>query len=171
MTDEEKELALSLSADEITEADFLRILQIGRADVRQLTLRFLEESLATLDPEGVECALNVGFVFGFDTEHLDVLSALSDSEWHFRHEDVVEALSDLQSPRTVDTLFRAALHPHGYLDYDESRSLSIKAIWAISCVATPSAIEALHKLAASDIVRVAEEAKRHLEQAKGDGTL
>ena len=64
-------------------------------------------------------------------DHLDLLVQLASADWHHKHEDVVSALGQLRSPAAVEALYHAAWWVPDYLDFDESRALAVKAIWAL----------------------------------------
>jgi hypothetical protein len=73
-------------------------------------------------------------------------------------------LGELRDSRTVEVLYRAALKLHPYLDYDDSRALAVKAIWALGKLADPAADEKLKLLAQSDQPIVGAEALNQLER-------
>jgi hypothetical protein len=113
-------------------------------------LDLLNEAVAAQDPADVERALIVGFTFGFTEQHLPVLLQLIDKDWHFAHENVVSALSDLRTPKTIEALYRATQWIPNYLDYDEARALAVKAIWGLGAIEGGKAQEKLELLAGSD---------------------
>ena len=71
---------------------------------------------------------------------------LAFAPWHFKHEDVVTALGQLKSPKAVEGLQAATKWIPEYLDFDESRALAVKAIWALGCIEGPDADAALREL-------------------------
>jgi HEAT repeat protein len=85
----------------------------------------------------------VGYVFGFGPQHVDPLKELVTATWHVSHEDVVGALGKLRVPMVTDALFNATQWIPEYLNYDESRALAVKAIWALGKI---DDIEAVRKL-------------------------
>ena len=125
-------------------------------------LNILEEAYRQKSAIDVECGLWIGFQFGFTADYFDILCRLSDAEWHMRHEDVVSALGGLRDARAVEALYRASLKVHLYLDYDDSRALAVKAIWALSGLRDPAADEKLRLLAQSDVPIVKENASDQL---------
>lgn len=112
----------------------------------------------------MEFGLYLTFYYGFAPGHLEVLSKLSDAEWHTRHEDVVTALEELGDKRAAEVLYRAAIALHPYRRYDKARSLAVKAIWALGKLSDPGADEKLRLLAQSGPQIVRDEALHQLER-------
>jgi hypothetical protein len=133
--------------------DVLR--HFGTTDGRALGLRLLRDAVDRQDSLDVEMALIVCFTFGFTMDHLDLLVQLASADWHRKHEDVVSALGRLRAPTAVDALYHAAWWIPDYLDFDESRVLAVKAIWALGCTPGIEAEEALKRLliAEDEVVR------------------
>lgn len=154
MTDAERTLVFELVSPGIPKGLFLERFR-GATDGKKLALNLLEEALQSRVPDDVECALVVGFTFGFSADHLNALVRLLDENWHFRHEDVVTALGTLRDERAVRALIRAANYLPPYLEYDESRALAIKAIWAIGQIPGRESLAALRELEESsdEIIR------------------
>ncbi|WP_421694509.1 hypothetical protein [Aestuariivirga sp.] len=145
MTAKERELVLALAARELSKDDFLTRFR-GSTDGQKLCGELLAEAIKSQVPEDVECALIVGFVFGFTDDHLDMLLELASAPWHFRHEDVVEALSESKSPKSIEALRVLTKWIPDYLDFDESRALAVKAIWALGSITGTEADAALSEL-------------------------
>jgi hypothetical protein len=97
----------------------------------------------------VEDALVQAFAAGLHTQMSSLLIALAEALWHTRHEDVVLALQWLRSPEAVDALERVASATYAYLDYDEFYGLARKCTWALADIGTPTAYQALERLARS----------------------
>jgi hypothetical protein len=131
-----------------TPEDVLR--HFGSADGKALGLRLLRAAAADRDADGVELALMVCFTFGFTADQLDTLIQLSSEDWHHRHEDVISALDELRTPAAVPALYQATQWVPDYLDFDDTRALATKAIWALGNIPTPEAEEALRRLLDSD---------------------
>jgi len=112
----QQKLIFDMMLRRISEDEFLRGVGVAREDATGFALRNLEEAYRQKSEDDVECGLGVGFHFGFTHNFLDVLIRLSDAEWHHSHEDVVTALGELGDTRAVETLFRAALMIHPYLE-------------------------------------------------------
>lgn len=129
----------------------------GADDGQTLGLGLLRNAVDRQDGLDVEMALIVCAAFRFTMDHLDLLAQLATADWHHKHEDVVSALGQLRSPVAVDALYHAAWWIPDYLDYDESRALAIKAIWALGGTPGSEAEQALKQLASaeSEIVREA----------------
>ena len=167
MTEEQRKLCRDLIVNPdgqngITKEDFLHrfppAIEHGR-----LALKWLEESYQTRNAEDLLCALIVGFNFGFGSEHLNVLSKLVAVDWHYSHEDVVDALDELRSPDTVEALFRATQWIPKSLGYDDSRALAVKAIWALGKISGSEAETRLEALARSEDPILRKTANEQLE--------
>lgn len=165
MTEAERKLAFELISPGLPRGLFLERFR-NSSDGRKLALTLLEEAVESRVPDDVECALLVGFTFGFTTDHLNVLVRLMDEDWHVRHEDVVTALGTLRDERALPALSRAARYLPAYLEYDESRALAVKAIWAIGQVPGREALATLRELAGSNEEIVRSEVAKQLELRK-----
>jgi hypothetical protein len=130
----------------------------------------LREAARVCDPVGIEFGLYLGHHFGFAPEQLAVLCELAKADWHQRHEDVVDALSQLNLPGSEEALYAAATSRHAYRDYDESESLGVKATWALSKLQTLGAIETLGALLRDDRAILCSEARQRLEDLARSGT-
>jgi hypothetical protein len=139
--------------------DVLR--HFGTTDGRSLGLRLLRDAVDRQDGLDAEMALIVCFTFGFTMDDLDLLVQLTSADWHRKHEDVMSALGLLRAPTAVGALYHAAWWIPDYLDFDESRALAVKAIWALGGTPGIEAEEALKRLliAEDDIVRCAARAQ------------
>jgi hypothetical protein len=162
-----QQLILDLLANRISEDKFLREIGIGRGSGSGFALRMLEGAYHENNGDDVEFGLYLGFRFGFTPEFLDVLIRLSDADWHQRHEDVVAALDELRDLRATDALYRATLKLHTYLDYDDSRALASKAIWALGRLGDTTADQRLRTLADSGEPVVQAYAREQLYRRSG----
>jgi HEAT repeat protein len=136
----------------------------GTADGHQLGLDLLRDAVDRQDGLDVELALIVCATFGFTPDHLDLLLGLASADWHCKHEDVVSALGELRTQAAVDALFQATQWVPEYLDYDDSRALATKAIWALGGTPGPEAQRALERLLGSDSEIVRETAAQQLQR-------
>ncbi len=168
MTHEEQEFILKLSTSEISQEDFLKKFGASRQEVPLLIERLLRESFKEADEDGIDCALLVGFVFGFGVRHIQILCELSDADGHHSHEDIVSALDELRTPRATDVFFRAIQARHKYLDFDDAHALAVKALYALSNLNTESAREKIRLATHSDVPRIAEQARERLRELKTD---
>ncbi|MFD9969413.1 HEAT repeat domain-containing protein [Streptomyces sp. NPDC059011] len=150
MTPEEQDLVLGLvvapgqgptrTLDEV-------LTHFGESDGATLAIRLLRDAMERQDADDVEIALIVkGAADASGEEFLEPLIELCGADWHYKHEDVVSGLSAFRSPRTVPALVEATHWIPEYLDYDESRALAVKAIWALGGIPGPEAREALEGL-------------------------
>lgn len=163
MTTEERELVMALVTQGLPQADFLSRFR-GSRDGQRLCGDLLIEAIRSKDADEVEYALLVGYTFGFTDDHLASLLELANAPWHSMHEDVVTALGRLKSPRAVEELYAATQWIPQYLDYDESRALAVKAIWALGRIKGPEADAALSKLVNDPDPILAEAATGQIER-------
>lgn len=162
-----QQLILDMFLHRIPEDAFLREIGIEREAASEFALKMLENAYREQNKLDVECGLGLAFQFGITQEYLDVLVRLSDADWHQRHEDVVTALDNLRDPRAIDALDRAAFKLHPYLDYDDTRSLADKAIWALANLSDATADQKLRSLAESGEPVLAKYAREQLYRKSG----
>lgn len=162
MTEQEKEIVIDVAVGNAPQESLLQLFATPANETDQLVLRLLNEAFDKSDSDGIECALIVGFIFGFSSRHRRILCDILDANWHRRHEDAVSALATLKSPESIDSLFRAATARFDYLAFDASRALGTKAVSALSDIDDPAAIEKLRLLAESKDAVVSRKAKKRL---------
>lgn len=165
MTTEERELVMALATKGMPQADFLSRFR-GSKDGQQLCSDLLTEAIGSKSADDVEYALMVGYTFGFTDAHLKPLLDLASAPWHFKHEDVVTALGQLKSPKAVEGLHAATKWIPEYLDFDESRALAVKAIWALGRIKGPEAEAALSALIKDPDPILAESATVQIERRR-----
>jgi hypothetical protein len=168
MTEEQRNLCQDLMIHptglrRISKEEFLRQFP-SAVECGKLALNWLQEAYQVQNARDLDCALIVGFTFGFAPEHADILCQLVDAEWHHSHENVVEALDEIKSPNVA--LFRAAQWIPRYLEFDESRALASKAIWALGKLASNDACVRLTMLANSGDAFLRKAAAQQLERRR-----
>ena len=146
---------------ELSPEEFLQ--KWGASDGSKLGFDLLVDASQRRDSDDLEDAMAVCFTFGFGAAHFPVLIELSDAQWHSRHEDMITALDSYQSAEAVDAFKRATKWIPNYLDYDESRALAKKAIWALARMDNPKGWAALEKLTESADALVRDAATEKLE--------
>lgn len=171
MTEEQRKLCRDLVIQpdgkrRITKEDFLRRFP-SSVEEGKVATRVLEDAYTAQNAEDLQCALIIGFVFGFTSAHKDILRRLVDVDWHNSHEDVVEALDGLGTPDVVDALFRATQWIPKSLEYDDSRALAVKAIWALGKIPGPDAETKLETIASSDNTILRKTAIEQLARRRG----
>jgi hypothetical protein len=155
MTAEQRKLCRQLiinppiGASQISKEEFLRQFP-SAVEHAKLALTLLQDAYEAKDPEDLQCALIVGFAFGFSPEHVGILNRLIEADWHISHEDVVSALDQLRSPDAVHALFHATQWIPKYLNFDDNRALAVKAIWALGKLPGNEAEKNLELLTRSD---------------------
>jgi hypothetical protein len=132
----------------------------------KLASRVLEEAYRAQNAEDLQYALLIGFTFGFAPQQKDILRRLIDEDWHYSHEDVVSALQTWPTPDTVDALFRATQWIPKSLEYDVSRALAVKGIWAIGKIPGSEAKTKLETLAQSENTILRKNAVEQLERRR-----
>ena len=145
MTDEERKLIMALATQGLLPAEFLKRFR-SSTDGHKLCRDLLVEAIESRSADDVEWALIVGYTFGFTYQHLEALLLLASEPWHFKHEDIVTAIGQLKTPKAVAALHAATKWVPNYLDFDESRALAVKAIWALGRITGPEADAALNEL-------------------------
>lgn len=142
----------------------------GTDDGPALGRRLLREAVEHRDGTDFELAMIVCSRFdAYDESLLPLFIDQATADWHERHEDVVSRLGKYRSPAAVDALYQSTQWIPEYLDYDESRALARKAIWALGGTPGPEAEQALARLVQDkdeDLHELAEEQlSRHRERA------
>lgn len=167
MTPDERDLVMSLVVVPGQQHEDHReavLRHFGATDGSALGAALLNDAVSRQDGVDVEMALVVSSSFGFMEPHLAPLVGLCSADWHQKHEDVVAALGELRNPSAVTALYGATEWVPDYLDFDESRALARKAIWAIGNTPGDEAEAALKRLLGSDDEIVREEAGRQLRR-------
>ncbi|MFJ3901121.1 HEAT repeat domain-containing protein [Streptomyces sp. NPDC090025] len=139
------------------------LAHFGESDGEILALRLLRDAMERQDADDVEMALIVkGAAEASGESFLEPLIELSGADWHYKHEDVVSGLGRYRATRTVPALVAATGWIPDYLDYDESRALAVKAIWALGAIPGPEARQALEDLRDDENEIVRENALKQL---------
>lgn len=153
MTEDERNLVMELceipfgdhARKAIERSEFLH--RFRKTDsVEGLACELLNEAIETRIPDDVECAIIVGAVFGFNPASLAPLITLLKQDWHFKHEDIVGAIGDFNSPDAVNALYEITQWVPTYLKFNNGHPLARKAIYALSAINAPQAFQALIKL-------------------------
>jgi hypothetical protein len=173
MTAEERKLCLNLIVTPprgeraISKKEFLRQFP-SAIEHGKLALRLLEDAYKIQNADDLQCALIVGHTFGFAPYHANILSRLLEVEadWHFSHEDVVDALDELRTTDAVEALYRATQWIPKSLEYDDSRALAVKAIWALGKLPGNDAEAKLEALAHSNHAILQKAAEEQLERRR-----
>lgn len=144
--------------------DVLR--HFGTIDGQSLGLNLLLEAMGRQDADDVELALVVITTFGVTMGQLGALARLATANWHHSHEEVVTALGRLRTAAAVNPLYEATQWIPGYLDFDESRALARKAIWALGGTPGPEAERALTRLLDDDDELIRKAASAQVERRR-----
>lgn len=167
MSEEEQRLIINLATNRISKESFLQAFR-GSLDGIVLSAELLDEALLHVNSTEVEMALIVGFVFGFDTRHLESLIRLESASWHVKHEDVVTALDRIRDNRAIPALVHATKWIPDYLKFDENRALAVKAIWALGWLKSQEATDALVQLVSCTDPVLSKNASEQLQRHQQD---
>jgi len=169
MTEEQRSLCRNIvitpprGVSQISKEEFLRHFP-SAIEHGKLAVRLLEDACQAQNAEDLQCALIIGFAFGFVPEHLNTLRHLVESGWHYSHEDVVSALGELRTADAIGALFHATCWIPKSLEYDESRALAVKAIWALGKIPGAEAETKLETLTRSGDAILRKTAEEQLER-------
>ena len=165
MTDVEQQLVMDFVSKRISESALLARFPVDLKTDRRYVLRVLEETLNTKRKDDVECAMILGFHFGFPADSGPVLCKLILEDWHTQHENLAAVMQKLKDPQTVDCLYQTALARFPYLEFDEAHALAVKCLWALSDINTDKAREKLKLLIESENKIIRENAERLLNRS------
>ena|SRR5688572_7188363 len=171
MTEEQRKLCLGLIRPapppirHVSEDEFLNQFP-SAVEGGKLAVKLLDDASQARNAEDLHGALVVGYAFGFGPEHIDILCGLVDDDWHYCHEDVVSALDKLRTPKAIEALFRATQWIPQSLEYDDSRALAVKAIWALGNLQSREADMKLEALARADDAILQRTAAEQLERRR-----
>jgi hypothetical protein len=162
MSEREQGLILDLLQSKLSEEEFRRDFPLAYGAEGTASLGILQRAFREHDPIAVEFGLYLAHRFGVSQQHLEVLLALADVEWHERHEDVVDLLKKLKSPSSIAVLYRVAMKKYSYRAYDDTSSLSVKCIWVLGNIGNQEAIMYLGELLHCDNEILAQNADEQL---------
>jgi HEAT repeats len=106
----------------------------------------LKTALLAGSADDVELTMMIGGVFGLDDRWVEPLIEVLEADWGHKHEDAAFDLGRLGNPKAVPALTRAAYWVPEYLEFDEARSLAVKAIHSLGIIPGPAALTALEEL-------------------------
>jgi len=148
MSPEEQKLCHELRDRMISKGEFLRQFPRGTSN-GNLTRSILEEAIYAKNAEDLNCAMIIGFHFDFDRSYAQLLCDLIETDWHYSHEDLVSAIEKLQITTCISALYHATQWVPEYLEYDDSRALAVKAIWALWKLRTEESMRMLENISLS----------------------
>lgn len=128
---------------DITEEEFCRQYGIPLQDGSRVAWILVERAATARDSRALTLSLSLVFHFGVSRDHLDTLVRLAQADWHCDHENVLDALSDLEDPASVDTIAAMASATYKYRAYDDAYSLRVKCAWLLARIQTRGAVVAL----------------------------
>ena len=164
MTEQERNLVIDYAGKRISEAEFLARFPVNPREDLNYATRALQETLQSRNKDDVECAMILGFVFGFPPESVDVLCNLILEDWHTQHENMAWQMQRMKDPRAIDCLYKTALVRFPYLAYDEVFALGVKCAWALYAINTAESREKLRLLTQCDNEIIRKQAERLLKR-------
>lgn len=158
MTDEEKKQQHLCSPE--------RFFREFRPAIDRISLisDFLEAAIQTQDDDNLDDTLFLGSGYGYCQAHLPLLIVLLRQEWHTQHESLVDIIAEFKSDTAIEVLDWAAQIRLAYLDYDDSKALARKAIYALAKIPSHEALEKLESIAQSEEIERSSWAKHKLGQ-------
>lgn len=138
----------------------------GVGDPKEWAINEIRGAIECHDADDAEFAFAIGQVFGLDERWLQPLITLLESDWHVLHEDAAFALGSLGRAEAVPALVHAAEWVPEYLDFDENRTLAVKAIHSLGKIPGQEAAAALGYLARHEDAPLRDRAERILSRRK-----
>jgi hypothetical protein len=131
----------------------------------ELGLALLGNAIVERSSDDVEYALVVCFRFGITLDHLPLLDALSRVDWHFRHEDVAQALKDVGTEAAIPPLIMLLSARPPYLDeLDEAVALARHALHGLERIGGSQARQVIEASVSDPRERVSANAQRMLRR-------
>ena len=140
----------------------LKELILHRKNPSTIKKRFLA-AIEKQDAIEFESAIISAYEAEIPNELSEILASALPLPWHYRHEDIVQALQKIKDPSSVDVLFETAFVKYDYLAYDELFGLARKCTWALADIGTPEAKQRLENLAVCSNKLIAGYAKKRLK--------
>lgn len=109
-----------------------------------------------LTEQSDDTLFEAGFIAYFFKEEpvnnifMDTIIACLAGRWHFRHEDLVHYYQGLFREHDIPTLVALIQDEPEYLDYDETRQLARKSLYALEAIKNNAAFLALKELQSSE---------------------
>lgn len=85
-----------------------------------------------------------------DDVFMDTIIACLAGRWHFRHEDLVHYYKGLFREQDIPTLVALIEDEPEYFDYDETRQLARKSLYALEAIKNKAAFLAIKELQSSE---------------------
>jgi len=124
----------------------------------------IQRGINNKDANDIEEAIVLIYSGNFDNHvYVKELCNILLESWHFKHEDIVRILHELQDISTIDCLYKVAGSKFEYLDYDDTYQLARKSIKALSAIASEEAINKISLLSNSSNAIIAGYAKKELQ--------
>ena len=126
-------------------------------------IELFKHAIESKNSEMVDEVVNESISIDKLEDVIPYLLQLLQATWHFDHEDITLVLQRIGDPRAIEVLLKTATQKYDYLEYDDSKSLSRKCIWALADIGTKESEEALKELAKNQDNEIGRFAKKRLE--------
>lgn len=130
---------------------FFKILGYYNDD-EDFILNELKNSYDSMNSKRIEYLIYVLFILNNEISNFDIekytqmLDDLLISDWHYKHEDIIQLLEKISSFESLDYLYKALYLKLDYLEWDENYSFEKKCMYAISKIGKQKAIPYLKKI-------------------------
>jgi hypothetical protein len=148
-----KELWYQYIRREIGREEFWKIYSKDNQIIEGYLLNLYKKALAEQSDDTLsEAGLMSAFIKDEPTNNvfMDTIIACLAGRWHFRHEDLVHYYKGLFREQDISILVALIQDEPAYLDYDETRQLARKSIYAIEAIKNEAALLALKELQHSE---------------------
>ena len=165
MTIIEKEILSEFYFGNITKKEFLKQFPVDLANDENYIYNTFLDCYNRKDKYDLELVLALPPLGGktiYADKFVELLCLLLKEEWHQQHENIVNCLNIIRSPKSIETLYSTAFAKFDYLDYDDTYSLARKCIHALGNINTEESKEKLRLLAKSEIPIIKEKAEKQL---------
>jgi len=126
-------------------------------------IELFESAIRTKNPDEVDMAVAEAFSVLETSDCIPFLCQLLEFDWHYDHEDIASLLQQIASPKSVDVLFKTATRKFEYLNYDDSKPLSRKCIWALADIGNAESRKALIELTKNQDAEIAGYAQKRID--------
>lgn len=148
-----KELFQSYFGNNITQNELYKNIGFDSIDFEQFLMNAMLRAVEQEDAEMLEYLIFTMYL-GDDAininTYLDILNRLILCKWHKQHEDISLLLQRINSPKSIDYLYKAIFLQLDYLDWDDNYAFEKKCVHAIAKCNNQEALNKLRILASND---------------------
>lgn len=103
--------------------------------------------------------------------YLDILNRLILCKWHNKHEDISLLLQRINSPESIEYLYKAIFLQLDYLDWDDNYAFERKCVHAIAKCKKQEALKKLSILASNENEIIKQCAEKQLQKIQNNKNL